>query len=419
MKTRSASHRPAARKSAAKVSCAVIPWIESLESRRFLSAVIQGSTGIVLQSSGKPVVLDFDANKHAVLERYFANSNVLDPTFGAAGEVDTNLDAITDIARGPGDKIVIVGSRVIARFNADGSIDTSFGPGSGQVSVASEQIEAVTTQPDGKVVVAAVPAAVPSGAGVIVQRFNTDGTPDLSFAADGTLAIQSPGTANYLSYDVIVESSGKVAVVGGFQQPGSNLQTPFIYQITPSGAVDGTAFNTPAVQGRYDAVAQAPDGGLIAAGGEGSNSLLVRYLPSGQTAFVADLPGQNSHSLPTLNSVAVTSGGNRIVVAGVAANVGNPLDTSDFYYQRYDLSGNLDPFFADHGTGFVSGIGNDSGGYLALAPDGSFYLAGSSSTPPGQSAPQKFQADLFHIGTDGQPVRQGRIYRQLKASHAT
>src|SRR4051794_39077133 len=120
-----ASHRIAARLSAA-VRSAVPVLVEPLECRRMLAVDLHGSAGVILQSTGKPVVLDYDINNHAVLVRYFANSKVLDPSFGVAGEVDTNLDAITDIARAPGDKIVIVGSQAIVRFNANGSIDPTF-----------------------------------------------------------------------------------------------------------------------------------------------------------------------------------------------------------------------------------------------------------------------------------------------------
>src|SRR5262249_26028847 len=147
-------------------------------------------------------------------------------------------------------------------------------------------------------------------------------------------------------------------------------------------------FTPPVVNGKFNAVAEAPDGGLIAAGksfdvsnGGVGKTLLARFLPNGQTSFVTSLPGQAAHSFPVLDGVAVTSD-NRIVVTGAAENGGDPLiDNSDFYFQRYDLSGNLDPAFANGGTGFVSGNGNDSGGYVALAGDNSFYLAGSSAKP--------------------------------------
>jgi uncharacterized delta-60 repeat protein len=408
MKSVRASIRTAARLSAA-ISHATHALIEPLESRRLLSVDIHGSSGVVLPSTGKPVALDYDANDHAVLVRYFANAAARDSSFGTSGEVDTNLDAIRDIAVGPGDEIVIGGYGTVAIFNADGSPNTAFGPG-GAVSVTGGAVNAVAAQADGKILVALVNSLGGGNPG-IVERFNANGTIDSSFGNGGSASIAVPGPANIVIDDILTETSGKIAVVGYSAVPGSSTQLPLIVQLTSGGAPDAVTFTPPVVDGMFNAVTQAPDGGLIAAGkdfdvsnGGVGKSLLARFLPNGQTSFVTSLPGQAAHSFPVLNGVAVTSD-NRIVVTGAAGNGGEEqYDALDFYFQRYDLSGNLDAAFANGGTGFVSGNGNDSGGYFALAPDNSFYLAGSSVKP---GAPQTFTADLFRISASGQFVPQG------------
>jgi uncharacterized delta-60 repeat protein len=402
------SIRTAARLSAA-IRHATQPLIEPLEGRRLLSVAIQGSNGIMLQSTGKPVALDYDANNHAVLVRYFANAAARDYSFGTNGEVDTNLDAILDIARGPNDEIVIGGFGTVAVFNADGSPNTAFAP-SGALSVAGGAVNAVAAQPDGKVLVALENFPADGNPGVI-QRFNANGTIDSSFGNGGAASISLPGFPDIALQDIQAETSGKIAVVGYSSFSGSSNQQPLIVQLTSGGALDPITFTPPVVNGKFNAVAEAPDGGLIAAGksfdvsnGGVGKSLLARFLPNGQTSFVTSLPGQAAHSFPVLNDVAVNSD-NRIVVTGTAGNGGDPqYDASDFYFQRYDLSGNLDATFANAGTGFVSGNGNDSGGYFALAPDNSFYLAGSSVKP---AAPQTSMASLFRISASGQFVPQG------------
>src|SRR5947209_1486243 len=104
-----ASHRTAARLSAATQPL-VYSLLEPLEGRRLLSVTVQGSNGVVVQSTGAPVVLDYDANQHAVLERYASGTTqVLDQSFGSGGQVATNLNAIADVARGPTDQLVIGG----------------------------------------------------------------------------------------------------------------------------------------------------------------------------------------------------------------------------------------------------------------------------------------------------------------------
>ena len=63
---------------------------------------------------------------------------VLDPTFGVAGAVSSSLFGINDAAVQADGKVVVVGTKVgrngvedfaVARFNANGSLDGTFGSG--------------------------------------------------------------------------------------------------------------------------------------------------------------------------------------------------------------------------------------------------------------------------------------------------
>ena len=96
----------------------------------------------------------------------------LDPTFGTVGMVTTDISRSTDIANAVAvqadGKLVVVGQTyknndfsgedfVVARYNPDGTLDTTFGTG-GKVRTDFPGLAAVPSsvviQPDGKIVVA-------------------------------------------------------------------------------------------------------------------------------------------------------------------------------------------------------------------------------------------------------------------------
>src|SRR5437870_3655072 len=119
----------------------------------------------------------------------------LDPTFGVGGTVIERSFGFYDVAIQPDGKIVAVGTATggseitqiaVARYNIDGSPDTTFGT-AGRVFIDHHQIAVdVAIQPDGKIVLA---TRDPDGEvfGEIV-RLNSDGSLDTSFGTNGIVA---------------------------------------------------------------------------------------------------------------------------------------------------------------------------------------------------------------------------------------
>lgn len=125
----------------------------------------------------------------------------LDPSFGAGGRVVTDLDsddeAIHALVAQPDGKLIAAGhvggaggpTLVLARYDADGHLDPSFGPfGTGLVRLAlpvdpSAGIGLLVT-PDGKV--------VSGGAGTLVM-LDSDGVLDAAFSADGVAELPGLG----------------------------------------------------------------------------------------------------------------------------------------------------------------------------------------------------------------------------------
>src|SRR6266566_313079 len=177
---------------------------------------------VALQSDGKIVAA---GNSSAVgvfsvnfaLARYNTNGS-LDSTFGTGGTVLTsfggNLSAAFDVAVQPDDKIVAVGVAGsdfgIARYSANGTLDPTFGSG-GLVTTdfgGSDQANGIALQPDGKIVVVG-----PLQGKIGVARYNTDGSLDSTFGSGGKVMTDASPSFDG-AFDVAVWS-GKIVVGGG------------------------------------------------------------------------------------------------------------------------------------------------------------------------------------------------------------
>lgn len=106
----------------------------------------------------------------------------------------------------------------LARYNADGSLDSSFGVG-GETSVpfsdsATEQANALALAPDGKIIVAGTAfktfSAPPDFA---LRRYNADGSIDTNFGVNGSITTDfAAGTDN--AQAVAIQADGNIVVAG-------------------------------------------------------------------------------------------------------------------------------------------------------------------------------------------------------------
>src|SRR5439155_8339942 len=125
-------------------------------------------------------------------------------------------------------KIVVAGDTLapgnndfaVARYNANGSLDTSFN-GTGKATADFSQIDygrSVAVQGDGKIVVAG-DAEHGDGRIFAVARFKADGTPDTSFNKTGKVTTDFGG-GKAEARGVAVQSDGKI-VVAGYASPNN------------------------------------------------------------------------------------------------------------------------------------------------------------------------------------------------------
>ena len=166
-------------------------------------------------------------------------------------------------------------------------------------SATSETVTAVAIQSDGKTVI----AGTANGADGYVARYNADGTLDASFGSGGVVdATLDPSLYLTSPADLRLQPDGKI-LVGGVgrnsapPQPAPAPQTAatnfYLARLTTNGVFDTTfsptgVLSTVGGGNEIDAIALSPGGGIVAVGDGGS--LLARYVPGGTGGFVGGVP---------------------------------------------------------------------------------------------------------------------------------
>jgi uncharacterized delta-60 repeat protein len=159
----------------------------------------------------------------------FSADGSLDTTFGADGwvtDVETIFGALTLQADG---KLVVAGARsgdfILARYNPGGNLDTSFGTG-GRVSTDfgnADRASAVALQPDGKIIVAGT-TAMPAlhTAQFALARYDAGGSLDFTFGSLGkvTTGFDFPNYTEWEVRAITVQPDGKIIAAGFGQWPG-------------------------------------------------------------------------------------------------------------------------------------------------------------------------------------------------------
>ncbi|MCX6928093.1 MAG: choice-of-anchor D domain-containing protein [Verrucomicrobia bacterium] len=323
----------------------------------------------------------------------------LDTSFGTGGKVTTAIGSADDngysVAAQSDGKILVAGYSMIgnyakfalARYLADGTLDTSFGT-SGKVTTSispySDYGRTVAVQSDGKILVA---GEFPSSGytSIALVRYETNGTLDTTFGSGGK-ATNSFGFAFY-GRTVMLQSDGKI-LVGG--EASAHCADFGMVRFLADGSLDGTfgsggLVTTDIGTNSCDypqGAALQPDGKILVAGyapglngTNGNDFALVRYLVNGTLDTAFGNGGKVTTAIASGSggdlgrSVAVQTDG-KIVVAG-------EFGSGDFVLVRYLADGTLDNSFGSGGK--VTIAINNYGGYarsVAVQSDGKIVVAG-------------------------------------------
>ena len=309
-----------------------------------------------------------------------------------------------------------------AQAPTPGSFDATFAAGTANIATVAfatifDRGNAVALQPDGKIVFAgycydANQYAPPSD--VCIARFNTDGTLDSSFAGPGgngngkfTLRIGAARASDGLQYDranaVAIQPNGKIVIAGqcsnGYNDDfciarlnsNGSFDTSFIGpNIASTGAgkvllTIGAAIPSPF--GTTDDVATAvllqPDGKIVVSGYCGTKFCVARLNETG--SLDASFAGEFSVGQFTLLSAAVAynhsvsvalQSDGKIVLAG-------HCDNNTFCMHRINGNGSYDTSFGIFNTygftnfDFSAGSLIAGAGAVALQADGQIVVAGT------------------------------------------
>jgi uncharacterized delta-60 repeat protein len=292
----------------------------------------------------------------------------------------------------------------LARFSPNGALDRSFGEGglvTGRLrSLTADIIHGLVIQPDGRIVVAGVTfedvlTLRPHG-DFMLARYNADGSDDLSFGIGGVMTTDFSDGSYDEPYAVVLQPDRRI-VLAGYTNSGGGPGVLFgadqlaLARYLPNGLLDSSfgdggkvVFDGGSLDERILALALAPDGSLLAGGyvnGEKrSDLLLARLRPDGTLSggfgntgrglSVNDL-GTNSERI---SSVVLQPDG-RIVAGGQTAVDHN----ADFAVFRYDEGGILDPTFGRGGVASFDFEGREDRVHaVARQPDGKIVAVGQS-----------------------------------------
>src|SRR5438552_2020987 len=184
---------------------------------------------LAIQGNGKIVVAGATCNStftecNFALARYH-NGN-LDKTLGTGGKVTTNFGGVDQAfavaIQGDG-KIVVAGATcnsnstdcnfALARYNADDSLDTTFGTG-GQVTTdfgGRDDAIALAIDGDSKMVVAGR-TRNSTDCNFALARYNTDGSLDTFFGTAGQVTTDFGGSDS--AFALAIQSDGQIVVAG-------------------------------------------------------------------------------------------------------------------------------------------------------------------------------------------------------------
>jgi len=408
---------------------------------------VDSAQALAVQPDGKFVAAGTSGGDFALV-RYNPDGR-LDSTFDGDGKVTTAIAAgsrpLPDVARAvviqTDGKIVVAGRATegghtgitffgdfaVARYNPNGTLDTTF-DGDGKVTtniIGDDNAYGLALQPDGKLVV----AGGVQGWGFALIRYNADGSLDTTFDGDGKVTTKLCSASfcadGYRSADLAIQPDGKLVVVGNLAVDDAFA----LARYNPNGSLDTTFDGDGKVTTTFGngawaaAVVIQPDGKIVAAGGGffGSVFALARYNTDGGLDTSFDGDGKVTTDVgdgDAAQAVALQSDG-KLVAAGYASEGAN----QDFALARYNPNGSLDTGFDADGkvtTAIAPDWQDDEAEAVAIQPDGKAVAAGYADmgppeyldndfvlvryNPDGDTAPPQTTIDTGPSGTTNDPT---------------
>jgi uncharacterized delta-60 repeat protein len=392
-----------------------------------------GAEAVAIQSDGKIVaggtgLLDSPADPAWFIAR-LNSDGTLDTSFNSTGYATlswpndiccADLRSLTVTSDG---EILAAGTAqdpatgdsalAVARFNANGTLDTAFGT-NGVVMLGIAGMEttgkamAVQLGQSGDVadiVVGGTACKITNDndCQFVVARFLANGRPDLSFNSTGYLESSFGTNSDDALSGISIDSSGNIFISGAASPTEQETQV-VLAELNSSGSLDASFGNAGVELASHGAIFEA--GGLaLTSGGDlvtaGSSCVSLSSCASGPlncalsscaslAAFssATGAPDDNfgaggvtigPPALGFATAVAVAPDGT-IISIGYTVNLANYM--SGFAIQRYTSAGQIDSTYGNDGLSILQDTCSsyDYASAVAIQPNGDAVVAGSSST---------------------------------------
>ncbi|EEF57641.1 delta-60 repeat domain-containing protein [Pedosphaera parvula] len=300
----------------------------------------------------------------------------------------------------------------IARLNVDGTLDTTFNPGSGPGGVPSAydpsgsyRIDCVASQSDGKALVGGYFNLFQGTNRNALARLNTDGSLDNAF---------HPAPSEYAEIvSVAVQTDGKI-VLGGFFNSINGTSRTNIARLNADGSLDNT-FNpgSGATEGGVFCLAVQSDGKVLLGGDfSGVNGVLRRCVARLNADGSLDStfnPGSGTVN-NSVYSLAPQADG-KVLIGGAFSKFNG---TTNWHIARLNNDGSLD-------TTFHPGTGTDFNGYvfsIIVQPNGKVLIGGDlrlfNGTPRNGVARLNQDGSLDTVFDPGMGAKNG-IYNRVNS----
>ena len=265
-------------------------------------------------------------------------------------------------------------------FSGDGKMIYSFGTGNGS------KINKILLQSDGKIL-AIGQAYSGTDYDFGAARFNTDGSLDTTFGVSGKVRV-AIGPANDFGQDAVLQPDGKI-VITGYSKNALGYDTFSAIRLNNDGSLDinfatngKIYFNIPS---KLDCVAEAVtlqlDGRILIAGHADGDFAVLRYNTNGTLDNSFGNSGYTTtdfgNSQDKVYAISIQANG-KIIIAG---NSYDPLISTflDFGIASYNADGSLDNTFDTDGKmtismGYSSGIKD-----MIIQNDGKLIFGGYST----------------------------------------
>ncbi len=270
-------------------------------------------------------------------------------------------------------------------FSQPGALDKTFSnDGEIRLLVGSygSGASAVTTQPDGKILIGGYYEKSNQQNDLLVVRLNTDGSLDKTFSGNGAAKADFPGfDANATA--IVVQSNLKMVAVGS-SSGGFGVAARFNADGSTDNSFGTSGKISVQFDGEFDAAVIQPDGKIVVAGTyyggdfDPTQFAVFRFNSNGTpdnsfgtNGMVFTIVGEDG--LAFAHSMLIQPDG-KIVVGGQAQQNGE-----NFGIVRYNSNGTLDASFGSNGiviTPVGSGISNAVGNGVTIQPDGKILQSG-------------------------------------------